>query len=199
MAELASAVEAPKTQEDKKHIAHRIGSFIGDYALGQVVYPLADGRMTRNAAETAKEALADDTTRRIAGSLALFGAAATAAEFGHWLDHTNKVLEFLQDSGRHFLVGYLGAELALAKSRAKTVGGKIAAGLIGGTGAYFFSEAAQSLEVTVGLHGGSLRDFISFVSHKEIFNGMKGNGLDEAAAAASSIVAGVQAIAAERS
>lgn len=154
MTEYSAAAEMPKTDEERRHIMRRVARSAG-----------------RIAVDTWSEVLNNNANRRIAGGLALLGAATTAAELGHWFDHSDALLEFMQGSGRHFIVGYLGAMTGIVASKAETMRGRIAAGLAGAMGADVLTEAGEALVVTGALHQGSLHDMLSFASKKEIFWG----------------------------
>lgn len=172
MTEYSPAVEVPKTKEDRR------GSVIG-----------------RAARENYSKVFSEESTRRIAGGLAIFGALTTAAQLEHWFDHSGALLEFMQGSGRHFLVGYMGAMAGIAKSKAETVKSKFAAGLAGAMAADVLAEAGQSIVLTGGLHHGSVHDVLSFASKKEIF---WGNAKDALAAEVAAVGGIIQVIARRR-
>lgn len=140
----------------------------------------------RIAVETKNEIMDNDTNRRVAGSLAILGAISTAAEVRGWLSNTDALLEFLQGSGRHLLVGNLGAITGIVASRAESMRARVIAGIAGAAGADFLAELLQSLVVTGAMHHGSLKDILSFLSHKEIF---WGNAKDALAAEIAAIPA----------
>ena len=121
-------------------------------------------------------------------ALAAAGGLSTAAEANHWLDHTNRLFEFFQDSGRHFLVGYLGAMANMTRSKAETFRGKLGAALVGGLALDAMAEAGQSVVITGILHHGSLHDMMGIFEPSQI----PGNALDALAAETAAVGAAVQ-------
>lgn len=198
MTEVLPAAEIPEVAEDEVR-NKRLGSVISDFALGRVIYPLVDGRTTNlvlgKASETARETFEGNRSQYIAGGLAAVAAVTTAAQLEHWLDHSGMALEFLEGSGRHFLVGYLGAMATIAATKAETMKGKIAAGLTGGLIGDGAAELLQSLAVTGILHQGSFKNIVSFLSKKEIF---WGNAKDALAAEMTAVGGIIQVIARRR-
>lgn len=173
MSEYSAAAEMPKTEEDRRHIVRRVAANVG-----------------RVISETTNEFTNNKSTRRIAGGLALLGAASTAAELGRWFDHSDALLEFIQGSGRHFIVGYVGAVTGAVTSKAETMRGRIAAGVVGAAAADVLTEAGESLVVTGALHHGSFHDILSFASKKEIFWGNAKDALAAELAVVPALAAG---------
>lgn len=159
MTEFLPAAEIPQTDIEDLSAHKRIVAKIGGFVMDKAVRP------TREVIVQNKETIA------IAGSLAIAGVVSTAAQLEHWFDHSGVALEFFEGSGRHLLVGYVGAKMAIAKSRVETMRGKLVAGITGAMGGDIAAEVGQSLVMTGIVHHGSAHDIMSFLSHKEIFWG----------------------------
>jgi len=102
--------------------------FAGDH------FPHPSEDSTESPPATPKERLA--TT----AALALLGAAASYAEYNHLLRGSVEPIKALRDSGRHPLVGYVGAAIANRHQKFNNWTGMLLAGTVADIG----TEAAQA-------------------------------------------------------
>lgn len=148
--------------------------------------------MAIEAPETGEERASRRQEIAMVAALTAVGALSELAEIEHWFNHSDIVLQFYQNSGKHFLVGYLGALGGMLGSKAETLRGRLGAALIGGLALDAGVEVSQAVAVTGLWHGALLdgrpQDLLGIFEPSQI----PGNALDALAAETAAVGAAWQ-------